>query len=348
MARVDAAAGAPTVFMQPSPLSHAPSSTTIPARKSGSNALRDISTGIVGGIVSKFVEYPFDTIKVRLQSQSHLYAGPVDCFKKSLARDGVAGFYRGLSAPVAGAAAENASLFWSYEVAKDVLKRDVWQVDEEDLPLTAKAMAGAVSGAVTSLILTPIELVKCRMQVPLQSTVDPTLGASPRLAAKTPSPLAVIGSVYRSSGLKGFYSGHLGTFLRETGGTAAWFGGYEAALLYFKRQQAAVRHQPISDVSLPLSLELLSGAIAGVSYNFLFYPADTIKSNIQTQDITPGTRASFLGVGREIWRTQGVRGLYRGCGLTVARSVPSSALIFATVENLKKMWPKTRADIDSA
>ena len=83
----------------------------------GTEALKDVVCGSVAGIVGKYFEYPFDTIKVRLQSQpNHLplqYNGPWDCFKKSLKQDGFFGIYRGISAPLVGAAVETSCLFFS-------------------------------------------------------------------------------------------------------------------------------------------------------------------------------------------------------------------------------------------
>ena len=83
----------------------------------GEEALKDIICGSLAGIVGKYIEYPFDTVKVRLQSQPDgvplRYNGPLDCFKKSLQRDGFLGIYRGISAPLVGAAVETSTLFFS-------------------------------------------------------------------------------------------------------------------------------------------------------------------------------------------------------------------------------------------
>jgi mitochondrial ornithine carrier protein len=83
-------------------------------------AFQDIIFGSAAGIVGKMIEYPFDTVKVRLQSQpDHLslrYNGPLDCFKQSLRQDGFIGIYRGVSAPLVGAAVETSSLFFSVSV----------------------------------------------------------------------------------------------------------------------------------------------------------------------------------------------------------------------------------------
>ena len=327
--------------------SHQPSISS-----TGASAIQEISFGSFAGTIGKLIEFPFDTIKVRLQSQpSHsppLYTGPLDCFRQSLANDGVRSLYRGVSAPLAGAAAETACLFYTYGLAQAGLQK--W-TGREKLGLPALVTAGAISGGLTATILTPIELVKCRMQVPLHSPADLSLrpGPSAPLTARTLSPFAVIRDVWRREGVKGFWRGHTGTFLRETGGTAAWFGGFEATTLLLKRRLAAHQQAPIlpesapkvDDIELPVSSQLLAGAIAGVSYNFLFYPADTIKSKIQTGELSisgAGGRPGFLLVGREIWRANGLRGLYRGCGITVARSAPSSALIFTIVGELKRAF----------
>ena len=334
------------------PTSNQPTITTSTASsKQGPNpateAFQDIAFGSIAGIAGKVVEYPFDTVKVRLQSQpDHLplrYSGPLDCFRQSIQQDGFRGLYRGVSAPFAGAAAETACLFFSYRLAQQWLEGLLGYKDEgRKLGMGGLLTAAAISGGVTSLILTPIELVKCRMQVPLQSAIDPTLSPhSTGLSTKPLSPLAVIADVYRREGLVGFWRGQFGTFLRETGGTAAWFGSYEATTLYLRTQLHSKnpnQEAGVSSIRLPIHQQMLSGALAGMSYNFFFYPADTIKSKIQTGELnSTGVKPTFSGVGRALWRTHGLRGLYRGCGITVARSAPSSALIFTIMEQLKVM-----------
>lgn len=297
------------------------------------NAVKDIFCGSVAGSIAKFAEYPFDTIKVRLQSQPNTapprYAGPLDCLRQSLAHDGIRGMYRGVSAPLFGAAAEMASIFCSYAIAQDIIKKTFYPNDTH-LPLSALVTCGAISGAVTSLVLNPIELLKCKMQV--QSTAGATLQG----------PGALIANIYRHHGILGFWYGQTGTLLREVGGTAAYFGAYESVSAGFRSWG---KRGP--DDALPVYQRMLAGASAGMSYNFLFYPADTIKSTMQTEVVPeriPGAGAaggarvpqrSFRTVGTQIWHAHGVKGFYRGCGLTVCRSAPASALIFTIYETLR-------------
>lgn len=175
------------------------------------------------------------------------------------------------------------------------------------------------------------------MQVP----VNNTSAGAPRLG-----PGAIIASIYRYQGLMGFWHGQMGTLIRETGGSAAWFGAYEGVKIIFKRGNAAKKTvnsaSPADAGELPVWQQMTAGAAAGVSYNFIFYPADTIKSRMQTEDVTKitggGQKQTFGAVGRALWYQDGLKGLYRGCGITCARAAPSSALIFTIYEALRKQF----------
>ncbi|KAL8807994.1 MAG: hypothetical protein Q9200_004459, partial [Gallowayella weberi] len=310
----------------------------------------------VAGAIGKVIEYPFDTIKVRLQSQPYppIYSGPTDCFRQSLLspEGGFRSLYRGISAPLVGAAVETSSLFFSYRVAQTALQALVPSLPQgngEKLPLEALLACGAISGAVTSLLLTPIELVKCKLQFPVTIATDK---ASHSL--KRRGPLSVIASVFRNHGILGFWRGQLGTLIRETGGSAAWFGSYEAVSIILRNRRLRSQHAeepnnvsttPPSPSQFPFHHQLLAGASAGVAYNFIFFPADTIKSRMQTEELG-GTasaqhgekkqvQSTFWRSGAELWQRQGLKGLYRGCGITVLRSAPSSAVIFAIYEGLR-------------
>ena len=300
----------------------------------------------IAGIAGKIIEYPFDTIKVRLQSQPSypqpLYTGPVDCFRKSFRDEGISGLYRGISAPLIGAAMETSSLFFSYRVAQEIL-RSTALVSPSGAPLSVGALAvcGAASGAFTSFVLTPIELVKCQMQVPSTSS-----------SLQVQKPVAIIVSIFRHHGLLGFWHGQLGTFIRETGGSAAWFGAYEGVSALFRKFNRSTQPQSITahPTALPpeklfLWQQLLAGATAGVAYILSFFPADTMKSLMQTEAfegraaVEARKRRTFWGEGKRLWKAHGLRGLYRGCGITAARAAPSSAFIFAIYESLQEAFP---------
>ena len=90
-----------------------------------------------------------------------------------------------------------------------------------------------------------------------------------------------------------------------------------------------------------------AGALAGISYNVVLFPADCVKSTMQTEQemmrsSTPAPGQKWKGTGffdtfAKIYRTRGVRGLYAGCGVTCLRSAPSSAIIFLMYNKLEAL-----------
>jgi len=314
----------------------------------GVEAFKDVLFGSTAGILGKFVEYPFDTVKVRLQSQSALSGtpklrGPLDAFAAAFrAPEGaVVSLYRGISAPLVGAAIETSSLFFSYRMAQDIVVAAHPSLRQQrdrnngkvELPFAYLVGCGAASGAFTSLLLTPIELIKCKMQVPIvPSHLASELGYT---TTKPPGPLQLIGTIFRTQGVLGFWHGQLGTLIRETGGSAAWFGSYEGVKMLFLKYDKSL--QKIDDVKT--WQQMCGGAVAGMAYNFVFYPADTIKSRMQTETTESAKpKTDFITTGRELWHQQGVRGFYRGCGITVFRAAPSSAIIFSIYEGLRRYY----------
>lgn len=341
--------------------------TAPPTQSQTLEAIKDIVFGSTAGVLGKFVEYPFDTIKVRLQSQStsslgplHLH-GPLEAFASAWrSPEGpLKDLYRGISAPLFGAAVETSSLFFSYRIAQDILVATMPSMRalegsdgrvKANLPFSALLVAGAASGAFTSLLLTPIELIKCKMQVPLPPSHSASHLGYARI--KPPGPIQLMRLVFQSHGILGFWHGQLGTLIRETGGSAAWFGSYEGVKILFEHYNAArlrsklehstfpSTHTPPTSSTTSIPQQLLAGATAGVSYNFFFYPADTIKSRMQTEEaaVAGSRQTSFVKTGQELWAQQGLKGFYRGCGITVFRAAPSSAIIFSIYEALRKAF----------
>jgi len=309
-------------------------------------AVKDVSFGSIAGMLSKFFEHPFDLTKVRLQSQvldaTARFNGPLDCLKQTWQKEGLKGLYRGLPAPIVGAMTENATLFLSYNAFQSAIRKVTHQPLSEKLSLGQLAIAAAGAGACTSFFLTPIELVKCKMQVQMLMT-PAALGLAPpgAPAPKLPGPIAVLTSVIRDTGTRGLWLGQTGTLIRETGGGVAWFISKEAVSRYLLSR----RTKPGSTEKLELAAweSAVAGAAAGVSYNFALFPADTVKSAMQTEaELRPRGPGqpppTFMGTFRAMYKAQGIRGLYAGCGVTVARAVPSSALIFIIYDGLNKRF----------
>lgn len=315
-------------------------------------ALKDVAFGSAAGMASKVLEHPFDLTKVRLQAQvldsNKRFKGPIDCLTKTWTNEGIRGLYRGLPAPVVGAMAENASLFLCYNQLQSLIRGANGLSSSQPLTLGQLALAAGGAGAVASFLLTPIELVKCKMQVQMLTTGSLLTAPAPASAKiKTlQGPFSILFSVIRTNGLRGLWLGQTGTLLRESGGSAAWFTMNEfVSSLFIRRRERLASLPPHSLSKKDLgALELgLAGACAGIAYNVSLFPADSVKSAIQTEEELrprkPGQpRPTFFGTFMSMYRAQGLRGLYAGLGVTVARSAPSSALIFLIYDGLNKRF----------
>lgn len=285
-------------------------------------ALCDIAAGSVGGFMAKVLDYPLDTIKVLLQTQPQhtkskvKYNGALDCLQQAVQQNGVSSLYKGISSPLLGSMAENAVCFFVYANLKRLLLNNRQSAGEygnsQDLSLFELSIAGAGAGAVVSFVLTPVELVKCRLQVSSQQATPLYKG-----------PIDVLVKTFQQEGVvRGLYKGHLSTMYREIPGNFCWYGTYEIVCQSLK---------PIYvGQDLPMQAHMLGGACAGVMYWTAFYPADTVKSLVQTRP--DYSNLNFQQACLRVYREQGIRGLYRGWGITAMRAAPAHALIFAGYE----------------
>jgi solute carrier family 25 carnitine/acylcarnitine transporter 20/29 len=176
-------------------------------------------------------------------------------------------------------------------------------------------VCGAGAGFAVAIPACPTELIKCRLQA--QSTVA---GGTPMYSG----PIDVAKHVLRSAGLKGLFKGMVPTMAREIPGNAAMFGAYE----FFKQRFAGG-----PDTSgLGRGSLIIAGGLAGASFWVLVYPTDVVKSVIQIDDFkNPKYKGSLDAFGK-ILASEGVKGLYKGFGPAMARSVPANAACFLAYE----------------
>jgi len=77
------------------------------------DVVKDLVSGTIGGACGIVVGHPIDTVKVRLQVDRS-YKGISDCVQKTLRLEGPTSFFKGVVAPVLGAAPINAVVFATY------------------------------------------------------------------------------------------------------------------------------------------------------------------------------------------------------------------------------------------
>ncbi|XP_071702581.1 mitochondrial carnitine/acylcarnitine carrier-like protein isoform X1 [Rutidosis leptorrhynchoides] len=293
---------------------------------------KDLAAGTVGGVAQLVVGHPFDTIKVKLQSQPTplpgqlpKYSGAIDAVKKTLAAEGAGGLYKGMGAPLATVAAFNALLFSVRGQMETILR----SAPGAPLTVNQQVIAGAGAGFAVSFLATPTELIKCRLQAQGSgSAAVAEAGAAAARVVKYGGPIDVAKQVLKSEGgIRGLYKGLFPTFAREVPGNATMFGVYEAIKQYMAGG---------TDTSgLGRGSLMMAGGLAGGAFWVSVYPTDVVKSVIQIDDFKNPKYSGSIDAFKKILKTEGVGGLYKGFGPAMARSIPANAACFLAYEITK-------------
>lgn len=291
----------------------------------------DLAAGGCSGVVSACVGYPFETVLVLMQS--HKLAAHTtyrDCVTQLYQREGVRGFYKGIPPRLLASGLDCSLTFGGYKAGLRLVG-----ASEEDLRVRDVCAGGLGGGLATTAVLTPLELIECRLQVSAGATSGAGVASSAVSAPHASSavatarpPLTVwrcVRQVYRhEGGLRGFYQSGLATLLREIPGTTLWCGTNSAL-------RALVTPPEGSVDDLGLRERVLCGGLSGLLYSVVLYPVDLLKTRIQTEP----TRYRHFGFAQAMaaqYRACGLRSFYRGFGLVAVCSFPSSALAFVSYD----------------
>jgi ornithine carrier protein len=207
-----------------------------------------------------------------------------------LRQEGFTALYRGLPSPLAGAMLENAMIFLTYEESKLVILK-IFKNESGQLTVPQSFIVGACCGVGSTIILTPVELLKIRLQQGNRPT-GPQYSSVWDCFKKT----------FAQERVKGIYRGVFSTLMRECIGNAVWFGSYDLICQYFTPKGKSKK-------DLSQWHFMFAGGIAGVCYWGIPFPIDTIKSRIQGNT---EKRIPFLEAGKIIYKESKLRGFYKG------------------------------------
>eukprot|EP00967_Tisochrysis_lutea_P070591 scaffold93244_cov44-Tisochrysis_lutea.AAC.3 len=118
--------------------------------------LSNICCGTCGAIAAAAVGVPIECLKHRIQLQADGYTTPALALSSTLRAEGIRGLYRGLGSTLARNVPYNALHFGVFAMAANAFRCAA-------LP-GSDALAGAVAGAITALLTTPLDLINTRLQ----------------------------------------------------------------------------------------------------------------------------------------------------------------------------------------
>lgn len=238
------------------------------------------------------------------------YRGAFHCMKTLIAKDSVRGLYRGMSSPMLGVSAINAIVFGVYG--------NVQRISSNPDSYVSHFFAGATAGLSQSIICSPMELAKTRLQVQMDK-----IGAK-----KFNGPTQCLSYIYQCEGIRGTFRGLGATALRDVPGFSLYFVSYEF-LIRLKQDPG-------------IAYTLFSGGTAGAFSWVLTIPIDVIKSRLQTDGMS-GDRRIYNGMidcFRKSYASEGTAFLTRGLSSTLLRAFPMNAICFLVVSLTIKNWNK--------
>ena len=245
------------------------------------------------------VGYPFDTVKVRLQTCTH-YNSAMHCLKTIITKEGPMSLFRGVSGLACVALPRFALMFHSNTVARNLF----FKTDQSSHNYLHILLSGCLSQIlVVPLIVAPLERIKVILQTNSQ----------------IPGQMACLKHIIAQEGFRGVFKGTLVTYARDMPSFSTYFLVYEL-----------LRHKVFMDEngSMSTSGTLVSGALAGIAGWAVAIPADVIKNRHQA---CSQSKSAFQNA-TALFKSRGIRGFYLGAGPILLRAGPANAAAFLGYE----------------
>ncbi|MCJ1479463.1 hypothetical protein MMC13_008149 [Lambiella insularis] len=314
--------------------------------------------------------YPLDTIKTRVQSPDYrrLYTNAAsNTVNRSLFR----GLYQGIGSVVIATVPSSGAFFTTYEGTKSLLLRLNPKVGDTDSPLIPApfihATASSLAELVSCFILTPAEVLKQNAQMVRKS------------ASASTQPFdgnATIKALRKFNKPSQLWKGYTALAARNLPFTAMQFPMFEhlkKAILNYRERQGTARGTVLERGIITA----ISAGSAGSVAALITTPIDVVKTRIMlsaaSESGTPreceqavkqaaaqgtdpkaemerarrtarGGRAGALAVGKEIFRIEGTKGLFRGGALRSTWTALGSGFYLGVYESGRSFLGDRRAE----
>jgi len=273
--------------------------------------------------------HPLDTIKVRMQLSRRARApgakrrGFITTGTEIVRKETPLALYKGLGAVLTGIVPKMAIRFTSFEWYKKML------ADKNTGMVSGQAtfLAGLAAGVTEAVaVVTPMEVVKIRLQAQHHSMADPLDIPKYRNAAHCAY------SVVKEEGIGALYRGITLTALRQGTNQAVNFTAYTEFKQLLQKWQPQYENSPIPSWQTTI-IGLVSGAMGPLSNA----PIDTIKTRLQKQPGMPGESswARIVVIMKDMWKQEGFHAFYKGITPRIMRVAPGQAVTFTVYEFLK-------------
>lgn len=291
-------------------------------------------SGGVAGTVAATITNPLEVVKTQLQSSltsttahGELAAArghPVSIAQRIMAREGVAGFFRGLPPTLIGIIPSRSAYFFAYTRSK----RALGPILPEGSPGNA-LLSGLAAGISGNTLTNPIWLVRTRMQLLADSTAGQKVYSGYRDA---------IATIAKEEGIAGFYKGIFASYWGCVEGSIQFllYEQIKTRMLERENRRRSMNGLPPTD-HLSHKSYFAAAACAKCVASITTYPHEVARTRLreQARDGIFKYHGMWQTIGL-IAKEEGRSGLYGGMGVHLMKVVPNSAIMFLTYEMVSR------------
>ncbi|XP_062856676.1 solute carrier family 25 member 48 [Trichomycterus rosablanca] len=295
--------------------------------------LDDFLAGWIAGASSVIVGHPLDTVKTRLQAGKGC-KNALHCIVSIYKKETVAGFFKGLSFPLASITLYNSVVFGFFSNSQRFISELRYGDGKHQCGMLDLTVASMLTGLVSVSLGAPVELVKIRLQMQTQPVLAQNLtlagngsvsGRSVGLQSQSMyrGPLHCISSILQAEGIQGLYRGAGAMILRDVPGYALYFIPYTLLRDCLTPSNNSSPH--------PSSIWLAGGLAGSISW-VTATPADVVKSRLQADTMHHRKYKGIIHCILQSYKTDGLQVFFRGAAVSVIRGFPMSATMFLIYE----------------
>ncbi|XP_074538686.1 mitochondrial glutathione transporter SLC25A40 [Halichoeres trimaculatus] len=319
----------------------------------GITPLQQMVASCSGAILTSLFVTPLDVVKIRLQAQKspfpkgkcfvycnglmdHIcvcengnskawykapghFNGTLDAFVKIIRNEGIKSLWSGLPPTLVMAVPATVIYFTCYDQLCAALKLRMGNHAQE-----APLLAGAIARVGSATVISPLELIRTKLQSQKQSYRELT---------------ACIRSAVETEGWLSLWRGLAPTLYRDVPFSAMYWYNYE------KSKSWLCEHYNTREATFTITF--LSGALSGSIASIITLPFDVVKTRrqvelgeLQAKNLSHQVSSSTFSVMSRILAQDGVTGLFAGFLPRLIKVAPACAIMISTYEYGKTFFRK--------
>ncbi|CAI5757679.1 unnamed protein product [Candida verbasci] len=268
------------------------------------SAYEALIAGAISGAVSRAFTAPLDTIKIRLQLQQHSFKNrkTLPTIVKNLLREeGLIALWKGNVPAEILYILYGGVQFTSYSILSKSLNNFEKVYNLKLSPATHSLIVGIGAGVASIWVTYPFDLLRTRL----------VANSKRNLISMT----STMSKIIKTEGFFGMFAGIRPAMLSIASTTGLMFGSYELARDFSRKYD-----------KIPF-IEGICGFIAGATAKGITFPLDTLRKRCQMYSVVHGKKyASAFHIFMNIIKKEGIFGLYKGFGVSILKTAPTSAI----------------------